>query len=141
MVKCVLDCNAWNLVTFYLPGYAICRETRYFCQLEIIPLIPYNRTLVIFILGLLSTIGPFAIDMYLPGFPAIAKDLRQNPSLVKDHNYLNSHAELREFLNSHPGVRQELKEDPSVFMKREHQFEKHEKHEQKFQYTDQHGKR
>jgi len=29
----------------------------------------------IFILGLLSAIGPFSIDMYLPGFPAIAKDL------------------------------------------------------------------
>jgi DHA1 family bicyclomycin/chloramphenicol resistance-like MFS transporter len=30
---------------------------------------------VILILGALSTISPFSIDMYLPGFPAIAKDL------------------------------------------------------------------
>lgn len=30
---------------------------------------------LIFILGLLSAIGPFSIDMYLPGFPAIARDL------------------------------------------------------------------
>jgi MFS transporter, DHA1 family, multidrug resistance protein len=30
----------------------------------------------IFILGLLSAIGPFSIDMYLPGFPAIANDLK-----------------------------------------------------------------
>jgi DHA1 family bicyclomycin/chloramphenicol resistance-like MFS transporter len=29
----------------------------------------------IFILGWLSAIGPFSIDMYLPGFPAIARDL------------------------------------------------------------------
>ncbi|MEP6747150.1 MAG: multidrug effflux MFS transporter [Bacteroidota bacterium] len=29
----------------------------------------------IFVLGLLSAIGPFSIDMYLPAFPAIAKDL------------------------------------------------------------------
>ncbi|HWA33202.1 MAG TPA: multidrug effflux MFS transporter [Cyclobacteriaceae bacterium] len=35
----------------------------------------FNRTTVILILGALSTIGPFAIDMYLPGFPAIAEDL------------------------------------------------------------------
>ncbi|MFM2362364.1 MAG: hypothetical protein RLZZ316_1266 [Bacteroidota bacterium] len=34
-----------------------------------------NRTTLIFILGLLSAIGPFSIDMYLPGFPAIAKSL------------------------------------------------------------------
>src|ERR671920_188864 len=34
-----------------------------------------NRSLLILILGLLSAIGPFSIDMYLPGFPAIAADL------------------------------------------------------------------
>src|SRR5437868_4557641 len=34
-----------------------------------------NKTLLIFILGLLSAIGPFSIDMYLPGFPEIATDL------------------------------------------------------------------
>jgi len=30
----------------------------------------------ILILGFLTALGPFSIDMYLPGFPAIAKDLR-----------------------------------------------------------------
>jgi MFS transporter, DHA1 family, multidrug resistance protein len=34
-----------------------------------------NRSLLILILGLLSAIGPFSIDMYLPGFPAIAASL------------------------------------------------------------------
>lgn len=34
-----------------------------------------NRSLLILILGLLSAIGPLSIDMYLPGFPAIASDL------------------------------------------------------------------
>lgn len=34
-----------------------------------------KKFLTILILGLLSAIGPFSIDMYLPGFPAIAKDL------------------------------------------------------------------
>lgn len=34
-----------------------------------------NRTCIILILGLLSALGPFSIDMYLPGFPAIADDL------------------------------------------------------------------
>jgi DHA1 family bicyclomycin/chloramphenicol resistance-like MFS transporter len=33
------------------------------------------RTLIILILGLLCAVGPFSIDMYLPGFPSIAKDL------------------------------------------------------------------
>jgi DHA1 family bicyclomycin/chloramphenicol resistance-like MFS transporter len=34
-----------------------------------------QQTFIILILGALSTISPFAIDMYLPAFPAIASDL------------------------------------------------------------------
>jgi MFS transporter, DHA1 family, multidrug resistance protein len=34
-----------------------------------------SKFFLIVILGLLSAIGPFSIDMYLPGFPAIANDL------------------------------------------------------------------
>jgi DHA1 family bicyclomycin/chloramphenicol resistance-like MFS transporter len=34
-----------------------------------------ENILLILILGSLSTVSPFAIDMYLPGFPAIADDL------------------------------------------------------------------
>jgi DHA1 family bicyclomycin/chloramphenicol resistance-like MFS transporter len=34
-----------------------------------------QQLLIILILGALSTISPFSIDMYLPGFPAIAKAL------------------------------------------------------------------
>jgi DHA1 family bicyclomycin/chloramphenicol resistance-like MFS transporter len=37
-----------------------------------------DRFFLIFILGLLSAIGPFSIDMYLPGFPAIASDLHSS---------------------------------------------------------------
>jgi DHA1 family bicyclomycin/chloramphenicol resistance-like MFS transporter len=32
-------------------------------------------SIIILVLGALCTVSPFAIDMYLPGFPAIAKDL------------------------------------------------------------------
>jgi DHA1 family bicyclomycin/chloramphenicol resistance-like MFS transporter len=34
-----------------------------------------NKFFMIVILGMLSAIGPFSIDMYLPGFPAMAADL------------------------------------------------------------------
>ena len=39
--------------------------------------------LLILILGTLSAISPFSIDMYLPGFPAIAKDLNTTVSKVQ----------------------------------------------------------
>lgn len=41
-----------------------------------------NRSVLIVILGLLSAIGPFSIDMYLPGFPAIAADLHTTVETV-----------------------------------------------------------
>ena len=41
-----------------------------------------NKFFIILILGLLSAIGPFSIDMYLPGFTAIAKDLRTTTAYV-----------------------------------------------------------
>ncbi|CAN5496558.1 multidrug effflux MFS transporter [soil metagenome] len=41
-----------------------------------------ERSVIILILGLLSAIGPFSIDMYLPGFPAIADDLNTSVDMV-----------------------------------------------------------
>ena len=41
-----------------------------------------NRTVIIVILGLLSAIGPFSIDMYLPGFPAMAEDLSVSVDMI-----------------------------------------------------------
>lgn len=41
-----------------------------------------RRSLLVLILGLLSAIGPLSIDMYLPGFPAIAADLHTSVDMV-----------------------------------------------------------
>ncbi len=41
-----------------------------------------RRNLIILLLGLLSAIGPFSIDMYLPGFLAIAKDLGTTVDMI-----------------------------------------------------------
>lgn len=41
-----------------------------------------QRTLIILILGMLATIGPFSIDMYLPGFPTIATALNSTVDQV-----------------------------------------------------------
>jgi DHA1 family bicyclomycin/chloramphenicol resistance-like MFS transporter len=43
---------------------------------------PTNNKLLILILGLLTAIGPLSIDMYLPGFSAIAADLHTSIEIV-----------------------------------------------------------
>jgi DHA1 family bicyclomycin/chloramphenicol resistance-like MFS transporter len=42
----------------------------------------HNRFLIIIILGALSTISPFAIDMYLPAFPQIAEAMHTSTARV-----------------------------------------------------------
>ena len=42
-----------------------------------------QQFILILILGALSTISPFSIDMYLPGFPAIARDLGTSIAAVQ----------------------------------------------------------
>ncbi|MFT3996136.1 MAG: multidrug effflux MFS transporter [Asticcacaulis sp.] len=46
------------------------------------PAPPKNPALIIFTLGALSTISPFAIDMYLPAFGQIAKDFGTDTAAV-----------------------------------------------------------
>ncbi len=53
----------------------------YFITMTQVNRIP-NKTRLILILGLLTAIGPFSIDMYLPAFPQIAKSLRTDVSQV-----------------------------------------------------------
>jgi len=65
-----------------------------------------------------------SFDRFLDSHPRIARDLRQNPALVNDPNYLAQHPELAEFLQRHPGVREELRENPRAFLRRERQFER-----------------
>jgi DHA1 family bicyclomycin/chloramphenicol resistance-like MFS transporter len=42
----------------------------------------HNRTLIILILGSLSTLSPFAIDMYLPAFPEISTSLNTTTAKI-----------------------------------------------------------
>jgi DHA1 family bicyclomycin/chloramphenicol resistance-like MFS transporter len=41
-----------------------------------------QQNTILVVLGALSAIAPFSVDMYLPGFPAIARDLRTDISQV-----------------------------------------------------------
>jgi hypothetical protein len=59
---------------------------------------------------------------FLGSHQGIAEQLSKNPSLAKDHDYLQNHPELQEYLNAHPEVRKPLTSDPNTFMKSAQQF-------------------
>ena len=59
---------------------------------------------------------------FLGGHADVSRQLSENPSLVKNHEYMDNHPELRNYLNSHPDVQQRLTADPDNFVKSAQQF-------------------
>jgi GrpB-like predicted nucleotidyltransferase (UPF0157 family) len=66
------------------------------------------------------------MDRFMDSHPEIAEQLRKDPSLVNNKEFVENHAALRQFLSEHPGIREEYKENPNAFMHQEQQFDRHE---------------
>jgi phage-related protein len=66
------------------------------------------------------------MDRFMDSHPEIAEQLRKNPALVDNKQFVQDHPALQEFLASHPGVREEMKENPNAFMHREERFDRRE---------------
>ena len=64
-----------------------------------------------------------SFDDFMDVHPVIAEQLRKNPSLVRDDEFVKNHPALQEYLQTHPGVREEIRENPQGFMQREKRFE------------------
>ncbi len=66
------------------------------------------------------------MDRFLDSHPEVAEQLRKDPSLINNQEFVEKHPELQEFLQNHPGVREEFKENPNAFMRQENRYERHE---------------
>ena len=64
------------------------------------------------------------MDRFLDSHPEIAEQLRKNPSLVNNQEFVENHPALQQFLAQHPGVREEFVENPNGFMQQEQNFER-----------------
>ena len=56
--------------------------------------------------------------------PEIAEQLRRDPSLVRNREFVDQHPALLQYLQDHPGVRQEFAENPDGFMRQEQSFDR-----------------
>lgn len=63
-------------------------------------------------------------DRYLDDHPQISRELRNNPNLINDPNWLAQHPSTQQFLKNHPGVNEEIRENPTQYMNRENSFER-----------------
>jgi phage-related protein len=67
-----------------------------------------------------------SFDAFLDNHPEISEQLRANPSLVNDRDYVNNHPALQAYLQEHPQVREEIKENPRAFMRDERRYDRRE---------------
>ncbi|HWZ83691.1 MAG TPA: hypothetical protein VNW47_13760 [Terriglobales bacterium] len=63
------------------------------------------------------------MDRFLDKHPETAEQLRKDPSLIRNEEFVSNHPELQEFLRDHTGIREEFAENPNAFMRREQRFE------------------
>jgi hypothetical protein len=68
-------------------------------------------------------------DQFLDSHQQVSNELRKNPSLVNDPEYVRRHPELNEFFAAHPRVREEVKENPGAFAARERAYQRSEGNE------------
>jgi hypothetical protein len=65
-------------------------------------------------------------DQFLDSHREIAEQVRKNPSLVNDPQFVKTHPALQTYLQQHPAVSGELKQNPDSFMHQEASYDRHE---------------
>ena len=74
-----------------------------------------------------TTRGELAgMDRFLDSHPEIAEQLRKDPSLINNGEFVEKHAALQEYLQEHPEMREEFSEHPNAFMRQEERFDRQE---------------
>jgi len=66
------------------------------------------------------------MDRFLDHHPEVAEQLRKDPSLIDNRQWVAGHSDLREFLEKNPQVREEFREHPDQFMRAEERYDQHE---------------
>jgi len=65
-------------------------------------------------------------DHYLDSHRETAEQIRKNPSLVNNDEFVKNHPSLQTYLQQHPGVRTAIKQDPNSFMHQEARYDQNE---------------
>src|SRR5260370_738833 len=66
------------------------------------------------------------MDRFLDSHPEMAEQLRKDPSLINNQQWVENHPALQEYLQTHPEIREEFSENPNAFMLREERYERRE---------------
>ncbi len=62
-------------------------------------------------------------NQFLDSHPELGGQLRKDPSLVNNADFVQQHPSLQSYLQDHPAVRQQIKDDPNAFMREESRYD------------------
>jgi hypothetical protein len=62
-------------------------------------------------------------DHFLDSHREVAEQVRKNPSLLDDRQFVQNHPALETYLRDNPGVRDDIRQNPTAFMQREDRFD------------------
>jgi hypothetical protein len=62
-------------------------------------------------------------NMFLNDHPELAGQLKKDPSLMDNREFVDSRPEFQQFLQTHPEIRAEINQNPNEFMRREDRYE------------------
>jgi hypothetical protein len=63
-------------------------------------------------------------DRFLDSHREISEQVRKNPSLLDNRDFVQNHPALQDYLRDNEGVRDEIRQDPNAFMHQEDRFDK-----------------
>jgi hypothetical protein len=64
------------------------------------------------------------MDRFLDSHKEVAEQLRKDPSLIDNRQWVANHPALQEYLHSHPQVAEAFRSDPNVFMRDEDRYDR-----------------
>ena len=65
-----------------------------------------------------------SFDRFLDGHREIAEQVRKDPSLLDNRNFVQNHPALQTYIQDNPGVRDQLRQDPNAFMRQEDAYDR-----------------
>ena len=66
------------------------------------------------------------LDQFLDSHPDVSDQLRKDPSLVNNEEFVENHPALQQYLQSHPEVREQLNQNPNEVIRQEQRFDRNE---------------
>lgn len=68
--------------------------------------------------------GVVQFDRFMDSHPDVAAQVRKNPTLLVNYNFVQSHPDLNTFLEDHPQLRTEIGQNPVAFMQEENSVDR-----------------